>query len=140
MKNLGSADWNDGLREGKGSDIIGNPSGSQPSQGLPRATFGLMTWTDRASAHQRGDTTMFNKTKIVLLSAIVFSTASGAFAATKHARKVVAADAPVSASAFGANALVKGNNGRAAPGLTDDPPGSRFQDEGYRSSLGESPR
>jgi hypothetical protein len=83
---------------------------------------------------------MFNKTKIALSLAIVVGTAFGAFAATRHAHKGAAAYAPVPASAFSANALVKGNNGRAAFGLTDDPPGSVFQGQGYRSSLGYPPR
>jgi hypothetical protein len=83
---------------------------------------------------------MFNKSKIVLSIAIVLGTASGAFAATKHhGHKGPAAYAPVSASAFGANASASGNNGRAAQGLTDDPPGSAFQDAGYHMSLGLAP-
>jgi hypothetical protein len=40
MKHFGSATRNGGLLEGKGSDIIRNLSGSQPSRGLRRGASG----------------------------------------------------------------------------------------------------
>jgi hypothetical protein len=86
---------------------------------------------------------MFNKTRIALSIAIVLATVSGAFAATKHhghKGPAVHGTVSVSASAFGANASVKGNYGWMAPGLTDDPPGAAFQDAGFRSSLGLPPK
>jgi hypothetical protein len=79
---------------------------------------------------------MLDKTKIALSIAIVLGTASGAFAATKHHRHTApVANGSVSASAYGANASIAGHAVRA-----DDPPGSAFQDAGFRAELGYPPR
>jgi hypothetical protein len=77
----------------------------------------------------QGNTAMLSK--IALTTAIVLGTASGVVAATKHHGPAV--HAQMSASALNANA-------KATSDWTDDPPGSAFQNAGYRSALGYPPR